>query len=581
MEERGHDWDAPRLWRSDPRRDLTSLLVLAIASIGLHGWIIARTAVPARDGVMFIRYAWELQRQPWPEVLRDHPQPPLYPLTIDAVSLAFRWAVQSTVALRMQYSAQIAAALAGLLLVVPMYYLGRALFNRRVGFWSALLFQCLPVSAHVLSDGLSEGLYLLLTASFFVFASIALRRRSVAALALAGMVSGLAYLTRPEGAALAAVLLLTLCGAQWRRPWSRRRFLAGGTALLAGALVPAVPYICVIHGFSNKTTAGWIWQSLAGSPAAMQHSIHMGSDEVRLAAAMPPARGEGPDRGGDITTLALPCAVWHPNWRVGAHASALGWAFGAVVAETHKTFHYVLWLPALLGMWWFPSRLRTRPVAAVMGITALLHTLVLIRMAMVAGYVSERHTLLFALLGMPWAAAGIGEIPRRIGIIGKALGFSPRVFTWGGRERTVASCLIVVMAAYGLPIALKPLHASKRGFRDAGLWVANHADHADVVIDPFGWSEYYANRVLPGLPLPSPAPGHVPCYYVILDRTTLSDHRSALPLLPDAIRLSARGTLVYHWPEQRPAEQADVSVFAVPASDPVPCSVESADMVGP
>src|SRR5438067_1669545 len=65
--------------------------------------------------------------------------------------------------------------------------------GRRVGFWSALLFQCLPASARILSDGLSEGVFLLLTAVALLLAVHALRSGSVACFTLCGICGGLAY----------------------------------------------------------------------------------------------------------------------------------------------------------------------------------------------------------------------------------------------------------------------------------------------------------------------------------------------------------------------------------------------------
>lgn len=65
----------------------------------------------------------------------------------------------------MQFAGQLTSTLAALLLLYPMYQLGRLLFDRRVGFGAALLFQYLPISSHHLSDGISEALFLLLVAS--------------------------------------------------------------------------------------------------------------------------------------------------------------------------------------------------------------------------------------------------------------------------------------------------------------------------------------------------------------------------------------------------------------------------------
>src|SRR6185503_1575345 len=123
----------------------------------------------------------------------------------------------------MRLSAQLASSLAALLLVIPMFFLGKELFDRRVGFWGALIFQWLPVSAHVLSDGLSEALFLLFTASALLFAVHAVRGAGWRHYVLCGACTALSYLTRPEGALVALALGATMLGSQmwpaWRRSW--------------------------------------------------------------------------------------------------------------------------------------------------------------------------------------------------------------------------------------------------------------------------------------------------------------------------------------------------------------------------
>ena len=99
----------------------------------------------------------------------------------------------------MQLSAQLASALAGTLLVIPMYYLGRELFSRSVGLWAALCYQCMPSSGRFIADGLSEATFLLFAATGLLMGLKGLRQRSSFHFALCGLFAGLAYLTRPEG----------------------------------------------------------------------------------------------------------------------------------------------------------------------------------------------------------------------------------------------------------------------------------------------------------------------------------------------------------------------------------------------
>jgi hypothetical protein len=110
-------------------RDVGLLAVLLFVVAAVRIWLACLTEVAARDSIGFIHIAWELQRcRSWSDccgVLRSAEQHPGYPLLIFATS----WPVHQLTTGReedvMQRSAQIASIIAGLLLIVPMYYLGK------------------------------------------------------------------------------------------------------------------------------------------------------------------------------------------------------------------------------------------------------------------------------------------------------------------------------------------------------------------------------------------------------------------------------------------------------------------------
>src|SRR5262249_53516267 len=158
-----------------------------------------------------------------------------------------------------------ASALAGVLLVVPMFYLGRELFDRRVGFWAALLFQCLPAGGRVLADGLSEALFFLFAATAFWLAVLALDRRSPWHFARVGLFGALAYLTRPEGALIVAAAGCVLFALQLRRatrrPWGNFTLSAGSLAL--ATLLPAGPFIVMVGGLTPKHTPSTLLKELS------------------------------------------------------------------------------------------------------------------------------------------------------------------------------------------------------------------------------------------------------------------------------------------------------------------------------
>ena len=146
------------------------LLLLALAA-GLRGLVIHKSSVAARDTIGFIRYAWRLEHDPWDKVLQESLHPPLYPLSVLAASIAVRQTLHAAApdCLTMQTSSQLAAALAGVLLVI------------RCTSWAGTvrspggLLVGAPVSVHAgrlagAVGRLTEGMYLLLTATFLLVA---------------------------------------------------------------------------------------------------------------------------------------------------------------------------------------------------------------------------------------------------------------------------------------------------------------------------------------------------------------------------------------------------------------------------
>lgn len=560
--------------RSLWQRDWFLLAILLLLAGGIHAWMIRHTAVAARDSIGFIRYAWHLQHCPWGEVMREELHPPLYPLSVLAVSIPVRQLVHTSDSLAMQLSAQLASSLAGILLVIPMFYIGRELFDRWVGFWAALLFHCLPVGSRALSDGLAEGIYLLLAATLFLFALRGMRSGSPLQLGVCGICGGLAYLARPEGALLilvAGLMLFLMQGvAAWRKPWTRT--LTCAATLSLGALAVSVPYMVTIGGFTNKTSPRWIWESLQqllpevewNSDAFTKASLDSASGEAgastgdlpRLPSTTVPATQDG----ASPVLLASIFAAWRPYWSEGNHIGDLGWGIREYVQEVGKGFHYIVWLPALLGLWWFRDRLRVLPGVWVMLLVCGLQTLFLLRLATVAGYISERHSVMFVLCGTFWAVAGMQELPRRLSTLGARASLPAAFVNWWGRRRLVEIIGVVALVVCGLPSTLKTMHPTRAGFRAAGLWLAEHAEPSDEVVDPFCWAHFYAGRVFT-----EPGP-RLECQpfvkgYVVLDNIYSKDHHSHLPFLSLAERLAAKGTLVYHWPVQRPVENALVFVY--------------------
>jgi hypothetical protein len=516
------------------RQDLGRLVLLIFLAAGMRAWLMGHTAVAARDSIGFIRYALLLESTPLLEALRDSLQHPGYPALILAVSRPVRF-FMGTTPLSMQFSAQLASALASVLLVIPMYFLGRELFDRTAGFWGTALFQALPVSSHVMSDALSEASFLLLITTALYLAVGALRSSSAWRFALSGSFSGLAYLVRPEGALVVIAVGLVLLGMQsyapWRRPWWQ--LCVCSLSLVVGAVTVGGPYAWAIGSFTNKPT-----------PKEILKTAWV--EEVEQAAGHVPAgpQSEAAVRGpllASLLALYAPDGLKDRRW----------WGLQAIATEVVRGYQYLAGLPVLLSLFWFRDRLRKIPGAWTLLVLCLLHTFVLWRLALSVGYVSERHVLLLVLCGSFSGAAMTALVGRRLAQA--CYGLPIRVWP--------SVVLLLIMTGFGLPESFKPLHANRAGHRAAGLWLAEHTIPADPIEDPFCWAHFYAGRVFwEGKTIPQPE-GYRPIQYAVLEQ---SDHEHIrLPTIAHAQDLASRGQAVYWWPETVPEAQAKVCVYAV------------------
>jgi hypothetical protein len=537
------------------RRDVGLVVLLLLLAGGIRAWVVRNTEVPARDSIGFIRYALQLEKEGWARTVTSQHQHPGYSLTIVAVARPLRSLLGDT-AETMELAAQLASALAGLLLVVPMYFLGRHLFDRGAGFWGALLFQCLPSSGRLLSDAISDSLFLLLLATALLFALQGIRARSPWRFALAGVSTGLAYLTRPEGLLLVAAAGLTLVLCQlvpaWRQPW--RQALACAVALVLAVLAVGAPYYLTVGAVTNKPAAGL----LAGKAP----------EKLTPAAGQPAPLPQAPPPASTAPAPFTPAMVGNfadiEKWQklpLSQRTQTASWILGT---EFVQCYLYVGWLPVLLGLWWCRSRFR-QPDAWLLVLLFALDALVLWLLAVRAGYLSARHVLVLVLCTVFQAAAVLRDVPLWLGetLARHSHGRRPAWLNPAAWSLT----LLLLLTGTGLSRTLHALHGNRAGHRAAGRWLASHTQPSDRIDDDHCWASYYANRVLLEYRTAPPAPaGYQPRHFVVINRSNPKKTGSYTPLVTEAQVKQEGGQVVYSWPETGPVRQARVVVFELPAS---------------
>jgi hypothetical protein len=211
------------------------------------------------------------------------------------------------------------------------------------------------------------------------------------------------------------------------------------------------------------------------------------------------------------------------------------WSGGkTTVEELGKGFHYVLWVPALCGLFWFRRRMAVDPGLTLLALLIAAHTLVLWRLGTTAGYVSERHTVLIVACGLVFAVAAIRRfIMRR--------GWSARVFP----------CTICVLAGLALLSTCQPLHSHRVGHKEAGFWLAGRLRPQDQIVDPYGWVTFYSGRTFERLFPTEEQRRLTDCQYLVVEPGDPDLTRQ------DTIRKAeevahGRGKPIFSWPAQRP-----------------------------
>lgn len=520
-------------------RDVALLCALVLFACGARSYQLSQPNVMSRDGIGYAHYAWLLEQQPWQDVVRSSRHHPGFPVAVFGVAKVVRLVVDAPETLLLQWSAQLTSCLASILLIIPMYWLVKAWFDRSTAVGAILLFQVLPCTGILFADALSEPLFLLCAITSLWCATEAVRSGKLLVFALSGAFSGLAYLVRPEGAILAAFTGLTLlatrlCGLN---RFTVRRVAAGSCALSLGFLAAAAPLMITIERLTCKTSANIV---LSGETSAAVHPLSIPCrpdlilDQWRAVTLAQPSRPIEPSTGTGVLNAPLPAppAVPESRWK----------PIQSLTGALAKGMLFYLWLPAVLGLWICRGRLLAMPGMWILGAAAATIVLLMWRIAATLGYVSERHLVLVIFMGTVWASVGLCEWARRLGS-----GFIP--------DRTRLAMAIVFAMAVGSPLVktLQPLHADRTGYRDAGDWLAAHTNENDLILDPHMWAAYYAGRAFRYVD-ELPPTGSVRHLYVVLNP---DGAKSKVPVLPAARELASLGREVYR--------NTSVVVYVVPA----------------
>lgn len=431
------------------------IVLLTVLAAGLLGWLSRHTAVFFDDGLRYIAQAQGLARGSLRDGLLHAVDHPAYPA---AIALANR-ALGGDTPQAWQSAAQAASVLIGVLLVLPLYLVAAELFGGRSAWLGVALTYAVPLTGHVLADVLSEGTFLLFWTWGLYAALRFLREGRFVWLPPMILGGGLAYLSRPEGILLPAAMVATLAFVpflkstrmNWPRWWAAVGFLVIGPALLVG------PYVAARGGIGTKPAV----QRLLGL------APRSGPDAVER------ARPLDPDQS-DAKTYADAAKSVFESVRDAVTLPLLPFALIGAVGTIRQS-----------------GRDRAR-VWLFLGVIVGASILALVRLHATGGYCSPRHAMVLAILLLPAAAAAIDRLLAALPIPARLLGSAPG-------ETIAAGPLLWIVALGGFlafthRATLEPINFTKGGYKEAGLWVAEHVPEGAKVVDVTGLSLFFGGH---------------------------------------------------------------------------------------
>jgi hypothetical protein len=421
------------------------------AAILLFG-LASRTPVMFADGLRYVGQAQVLDRGSWKEGLAHAVDHPAYPIAICFMHHVLGGELPED----WQTAAQIAAAGAGVALVVPIYLLASELYGAELAWLVCLLTYMVPLTGHVLADALAESTFLLFWTCACWTALRFLRGGALRWLSPTIVLAGLAYLTRPEGillpialVGLLGIMLILPALRLGRREWTRSVLL-----LVVGPLLIAGPYITLKGGIGTKPAVSRLL-GLSGQAHEM---------------AIERERPLDPEQSAGTTyLLAARAAVRAVSGAVSAPLMGL-----AAVS--------LLTLPA------DPVKKRQ---ALFMGLIAGGWFLALIRLHATAGYCTPRHALILALPMIAASAQGIKLLAD--GTAGRLKLFSGLLRPEHSRTLLIWSFLILALLVRGREL-VAPINQGFLGYRQAGEWLRERVPGDARVLDLKGWARFYGNR---------------------------------------------------------------------------------------
>ena len=388
--------------------------------------------------------------------------------------------------------------------VIFVYLLGKTIYDSKTGLIGGLFFivqpQCVWCSVDVLSD--STFLFFLVVAFYLGIKGGKEEKKILWWCLGAGICSGLAYLTRPEGI-FVVFFLLGWYFLQWIFHNKKiTHFLAASGIVFFAFFLVATPYILFIKIHTGT------WQiSMKVSVVSMVRSLEEAREEKTATEVIP-----SPPSPKDVEVKVAAPAVQSKERADGQALAPIkprepfqgGNMWKSMTYPSLRfieTYHFLFFLFLLFGTWTEIKR-KERTLGVVLLLFVATYLVGLCYLYYTVSYVSRRHFLPAIIISLPLAGAGFWEIQRQLSKWMMRWGV-----TWGKKIASYSAVIILLITLLILiPTALKPQGEDKLPLKQAAFWIKeNKKKPFPMIMSNEPLVGYYAggrNRLIPALSYP-------------------------------------------------------------------------------
>jgi len=435
------------------KNEKIDLAILLLASLILSIYLFFQTYVISMDGAFqYIPMAKYFASGLFGKGLREYGQQPLYPFFI---------AMVSHLVTDFEVAGKLVSTLFGVLMIFPIYFLGKRIFDQKIAFLSTLALVIHPYIRRFSADVLKESTYLFFLATALWFIWKALQREKRYSFLFIPFFSALAYLVRPDGVEILLVVFFYILFIKKFNPPEKKWAVI--LLLLLSSVILFLPYLLHLKGVTGewalskvKSIGGILGTGVTSGEISLIHKILFSLKKLNL----------------EIL------AVYHPLYifllligigkRVFSHSKT-----GEGFLLSFCILHYLILFLLVLNLtnW---SVDETREIFMFSG----------------------RHVLPLLLISIYWVGEGFLTI---YDWIFKKVE-SQRLFLHLELKRksaTVLVTLLILISAIVLPKTLKPQRYERLPEKWSGIWIKNQSGQGATIFTSLPRVAYYAdgNRV--------------------------------------------------------------------------------------